>query len=127
MWDFPENPDLRRVAEKIYNQGGIVSAVCHGVAGLVDLKDEQGQALIKNRNITGFSNREELLSGMKNQVPFFLEDRLVGQGARYSKAWLPFTSFAITDGRLVTGQNPQSPRAVAEAVMALLSAGNKTR
>ncbi|ROL81161.1 type 1 glutamine amidotransferase domain-containing protein [Pseudomonas chlororaphis] len=127
MWDFPENPDLRRVAEKIYNQGGIVSAVCHGVAGLVDLKDEQGQALIKNRNITGFSNREELLSGMKNQVPFFLEDRLVGQGARYRKAWLPFTSFAITDGRLVTGQNPQSPRAVAEAVMALLSAGNKTR
>jgi putative intracellular protease/amidase len=81
MWDFPDNPDLRRVAETIYNQGGIVSAVCHGVAGLLDLKDSQGQLIIKGRNITGFSDREELLSGMKNQVPFFLEDRLVSQGA----------------------------------------------
>ena len=127
MWDFPNNPDLRRVAETIYNQGGIVSAVCHGVAGLLDLKDEQGQLIIKGRNITGFSDREELFSGMKSQVPFFLEDRLVSQGARYRKGWLPFTSFAITDGRLVTGQNPQSPKAVAEAVMAVLSADNVAR
>ncbi|WP_338524222.1 type 1 glutamine amidotransferase domain-containing protein [Pseudomonas batumici] len=124
MWDFPNNPDLRRVAETIYNQGGIVSAVCHGVAGLLDLKDEQGQLIIRGKNITGFSDREELFSGMKSQVPFFLEDKLVSQGARYRKGWLPFTSFAITDGRLVTGQNPQSPKAVAEAVMAVLSAGN---
>ncbi|MDF9897565.1 type 1 glutamine amidotransferase domain-containing protein [Pseudomonas laurylsulfatiphila] len=127
MWDFPNNPDLRRVAETIYNQGGIVSAVCHGVAGLLDLKDEQGQLIIKGRNITGFSDREELFSGMKSQVPFFLEDRLVSQGARYRKGWLPFTSFAITDGRLVTGQNPQSPKAVAEAVKAVLAAGNVAR
>ncbi|RKS28245.1 putative intracellular protease/amidase [Pseudomonas sp. WPR_5_2] len=127
MWDFPGNPDLRRVAETIYNQGGIVSAVCHGVAGLLDLKDEQGQLIINGRNITGFSDREELFSGMKRQVPFFLEDRLVSQGARYRKAWLPFTPFAITDGRLVTGQNPQSPKAVAEAVMALLSTGKTNR
>lgn len=127
MWDFPNNPDLRRVAETIYNQGGIVSAVCHGVVGLLDLKDAQGQLIIKGRNITGFSDREELFSGMQSQVPFFLEDRLVSQGARYRKGWLPFTSFAVTDGRLVTGQNPQSPKAVAEAVVAVLSAGNITR
>jgi putative intracellular protease/amidase len=127
MWDFPNNPDLRRVAETIYNQGGIVSAVCHGVAGLLDLKDEQGQLIIKGKNITGFSDREELFSGMKSQVPFFLEDKLVSQGARYRKGWLPFTSFAITDGRLVTGQNPQSPKAVAEAVMAVLSGDNVAR
>ncbi|PZP10805.1 MAG: type 1 glutamine amidotransferase domain-containing protein [Pseudomonas protegens] len=127
MWDFPNNPDLRRVAETIYNQGGIVSAVCHGVAGLLDLKDDQGRLIIKGRNITGFSDREEWLSGMKSQVPFFLEDRLVSQGARYHKGWLPFTSFALTDGRLVTGQNPQSPRAVAEAVTAALCASDVTR
>lgn len=127
MWDFPDNPDLRRVAETIYNRGGIVAAVCHGVAGLLDLKDEQGQLLIKGKNITGFSDREELFSGLKDQVPFFLEDRLVSQGARYRKAWLPFTAFAITDGRLVTGQNPQSPKAVAHAVMTVLNAGEGTR
>lgn len=127
MWDFPDNPDLRRVAETIYNRGGIVAAVCHGVAGLLDLRDERGQLIIKGKNITGFSDREELFSGMKDQVPFFLEDRLVRQGARYRKAWLPFTAFAITDGRLVTGQNPQSPKAVAHAVMAVLNAGEGTR
>lgn len=121
MWDFPNNPDLRRVAETIYNQGGVVSAVCHGVAGLLDLKDDQGNLIVQGKNITGFSNREELLSGMKPQVPFFLEVRLVSQGARYRKGWLPFTSFAITDGRVITGQNPQSPSAVAHAVMAVLS------
>ncbi len=121
MWDFPGNPDLQRVAQTIYNQGGIVSAVCHGVAGLLDLKDEQGKAIIKGKNITGFSNREELLSGMKREVPFLLEDRLRSQGARYRKGWVPFTSFVITDGRLITGQNPQSPKAVAHAVITELS------
>ncbi len=121
MWDFPGNPDLQRVAQTIYNQGGIVSAVCHGVAGLLDLKDEQGNAIIKGKNITGFSNREELLSGMKREVPFLLEDRLLSQGARYRKGWVPFTSFVITDGRLITGQNPQSPKAVAYAVITELS------
>jgi putative intracellular protease/amidase len=64
---------------------------------------------------------------MKKQVPFYLEDRLVSQGAHYHKGWLPFTSFAVTDGRLVTGQNPQSPKAVAEAVMAVRSADNAAR
>ena len=95
--------------------------MCHGVAGLLDLKDEQGNAIIKGKNITGFSNREELLSGMKREVPFLLEDRLLSQGARYRKGWVPFTSFVITDGRLITGQNPQSPRAVALAVITELS------
>lgn len=121
MWDFPDNPLLQRAAETIYAQGGIVSAVCHGVVGLVGVKDGQGQLLIKDKAITGFSNREELLAGTKSQVPFFLEDRLVGQGARYQKAWLPFTSYVLTDGRLVTGQNPQSAAAVAQAVVGLLN------
>ncbi len=121
MWDFPDNPDLQRAAETIYAQGGIVSAVCHGVAGLVGVKDDRGEPLIKDKAITGFSSREESLARMKSQVPFFLEDRLVGEGARYQKAWLPFTSYVVTDGRLVTGQNPQSAAAVAQAVVGLLT------
>ncbi|SNS63814.1 Putative intracellular protease/amidase [Pseudomonas segetis] len=127
MWDFPKNPDLRRAAETIYNRGGIVSAVCHGVAGLLELRDEQGQLIVKGKSLTGFSNLEERLSGMNNQVPFFLESTLVSQGALYRKNWLPFTSFVITDGRLVTGQNPQSPKAVAEAVVSQLAADRAIR
>ncbi len=122
MWDFTDNPDIQRVAEHIYKHGGVIAAVCHGVAGLLDLKDDAGQPLIKGRTLTGFSNQEEWLSGVKSQVPFLLQDRLIEQGAHYRKAWVPFVSYVVTDGRLVTGQNPQSPRAVAKAILPLLSA-----
>ncbi|MDO5059943.1 MAG: type 1 glutamine amidotransferase domain-containing protein, partial [Neisseria sp.] len=77
MWDFANNPELTVLAENVYRQGGIVSAVCHGVAGLLSLKDGTGEPLIKGRNVTGFSNQEEWLSGMKKQVPFFLQDALI--------------------------------------------------
>lgn len=125
MWDFPNDPNLQRIAERIYAQGGVVSAVCHGVSGLLNLKDDQGRPLIQGRRITGFSNREEWLSGMKKQVPFFLQDSLTAKGALYRQDWLPFTSYAVTDGRIVTGQNPQSPEAVAKAVVKLLDAQAK--
>ena len=117
MWDFPNNPELTALAEQIYRQGGVVSAVCHGVAGILSLKDEQGKALIANRKVTGFSNREESLSGMKKQVPFFLENQLKLKGAKYSQGFFPFTSYAIVDDRIITGQNPQSPREVGEEVI----------
>jgi putative intracellular protease/amidase len=117
MWDFPDNRELSLLSEQIYRQGGVVSAVCHGVAGLLALKDEQGQPLLANRKITGFSNNEEALSGMKKQVPFFLEDRLKAKGANYKQGILPFTSYVVSDDRLITGQNPQSPREVGEAVV----------
>ncbi|WP_111859360.1 type 1 glutamine amidotransferase domain-containing protein [Acinetobacter sp. CFCC 10889] len=121
MWDFPNNPELTGLAEQIYRQGGVVSAVCHGVAGVLALKDEQGQPLIGNRKVTGFSNREEVLSGMKKQVPFSLEDQLKSKGAKYSEGFLPFTSFVVVDDRIITGQNPQSPREVGEEVVKKLS------
>lgn len=125
MWDFPNDANIQRVAEQIYYQGGIVSAVCHGVAGLLNLKDAQGQALINGKQITGFSNQEEWLSGMKKQVPFFLQDLLMAKGAIYKQSLIPFTSYVVTDGRIVTGQNPQSPKEVAKAVVSLLNAQAK--
>ncbi|WP_455350835.1 type 1 glutamine amidotransferase domain-containing protein [Acinetobacter yuyunsongii] len=117
MWDFPNNPELTDLSEKIYQQGGVVSAVCHGVAGLLALKDEKGQPLIANRRVTGFSNIEESLSGMKKQVPFFLEDNLKSKGAIYKQGLFPFTSYVIVDDRIITGQNPQSPREVGKEVI----------
>lgn len=120
MWDFRQAPELKRLAEAIYAQGGIVSAVCHGNAALLQLQDAQGRPLIAGRKVTGFSNFEESLAGTREQVPFLLQDDIVAAGAQYEKAWLPFTAYAVTDGRLVTGQNPQSSRAVAERVLTLL-------
>lgn len=120
MWDFRDAPDLKRLAEAIYGQGGVVSAVCHGNAALIQLQAPDGKPLVAGRRVTGFSNFEELLSGMKSQVPFYLEDALKAAGAHYENAWLPFISYPVTDGRVVTGQNPQSGRAVGEHVLALL-------
>lgn len=122
MWDFRDNADLKRIGEQIYRQGGVVSAVCHGVAGLLSLQDESGISLIAGRTVTGFSNMEESLSGVKSQVPFMLQDELVKRGAHYKKAFLPFTSYVVTDDRIITGQNPQSSKEIAMAVVKHLKA-----
>lgn len=124
LWDFRDDKDLKRVTEQIYRQGGIVAAVCHGVSGLLSLQDENGKPLIDGKTITGFSNFEETLSGMKSQVPFFLQDALVSRGAHYKKAFFPFTSYVVTDGRIITGQNPQSSKEIGEVVVKRLADGN---
>ncbi len=120
MWDFPDSEPLARLAATIYEQGGIVSAVCHGPAGLLNIKLSNGEYLIKGRKLTGFANFEETLNGKKNMVPYMLEDTLKERGGDYSKAFFPFAPHAVVDGRLVTGQNPSSATPVAEGVIAVL-------
>ncbi len=117
MWDFPNNQALKNISEKIYQQGGIVSAVCHGVGGLSPLQDKDGKSLIAGRTVTGFANIEETLSGVKSQVPFLLQNQLIERGAKYKRGLVPFTSYVIADDRIITGQNPQSSKEIAEAVM----------
>ncbi|HEX4855167.1 MAG TPA: type 1 glutamine amidotransferase domain-containing protein [Limnobacter sp.] len=117
MWDFRNNPELKRVAEGVYRNGGIVSSVCHGAAGLLNLEDANGKPLIAGRRVTGFSNLEEKLSGVESQVPFALQTEMQNKGAQYEKGFLPFGSHVVVDGRLVTGQNPGSSKEVAKAVL----------
>ena len=121
MWDFPSNKSLQNISEQIYRQGGVVSAVCHGVGGLLPLQDENGKSLIANRTVTGFANIEETLSGIKSQVPFSLKNGLIERGAKYKQAFVPFTSYVVSDDRIITGQNPQSSKEIAEAVIKRLS------
>ncbi|KHN67354.1 thiamine biosynthesis protein ThiJ [Acinetobacter calcoaceticus] len=121
MWDFPNNQSLQNISEQIYQQGGVVSAVCHGVGGLLPLQDENGKSLIANRTVTGFANIEETLSGIKSQVPFSLQNGLIERGAKYKQAFVPFTSYVVSDDRIITGQNPQSSKEIAEAVIKRLS------
>ena len=121
MWDFPNNKSLQNIGEQIYRQGGIVSAVCHGVGGLLPLQDENGKSLIAGRTVTGFANIEETLSGIKSQVPFSLQNGLIERRANYKQAFVPFTSYVISDDRIITGQNPQSSKEIAEAVVKRLS------
>ncbi|MDC7718672.1 type 1 glutamine amidotransferase domain-containing protein [Vogesella sp. DC21W] len=120
MWDFRDSRELKRIAESVYRHGGIVSSVCHGAAGLLDLETDDGTPLIAGHRVTGFSNLEETLSGVKDQVPYMLQSEMEARGARYEKSLIPFSSFVLTDGRFVTGQNPGSSKEVAQALLAAL-------
>ncbi|MGG0643786.1 type 1 glutamine amidotransferase domain-containing protein [Sporosarcina gallistercoris] len=123
MWDYPEDAHLQNIASTIYQKGGVVSAVCHGSAGLVNIKDAAGQPLIANKKVSGFTNTEEAALGLENTVPFLTEDALVSQGANYVKGddW---AAFAVSDHRVVTGQNPASGGAVAAEVVSIFNAAN---
>ncbi len=125
MWDFPAADDILQIANTIYEKGGIVSAVCHGPSGLLNIKDSRGNILIAGKKVTGFANMEENIVMKKSIVPFLLEDELKKRGAVYSKAFLPFVSHVVTDGRIVTGQNPGSAAGVGEAVIEVLSQKQK--
>ncbi|WP_198969900.1 type 1 glutamine amidotransferase domain-containing protein [Xylophilus sp. ASV27] len=120
MWDFPGSEGLQRITRAIHERGGIVSAVCHGYCGLLNTRLEDGSLLVAGRRVTGFSWREEVLAGVAAKMPYNAEEEMKRRGARYEKAWLPFVSNVVVDGRLVTGQNPMSSKATAEHVAALL-------
>ncbi|MCA8002095.1 type 1 glutamine amidotransferase domain-containing protein [Burkholderia metallica] len=120
MWDFPDDAGLQRLTRDIYERGGIVSSVCHGYCGLLNTKLSNGALLVAGRRVTGYSWVEEVLAGVAKKVPYNAEEEMVQRGALYEKALLPFTSNVVTDGRLVTGQNPQSAKATAEQVAALV-------
>lgn len=117
MWDFPENRKLQDTVRQIYEQGGMIAAVCHGVAGLLNVHLSDGTALVCDRQITGFSSMEEKLIGLKDEVPFLLEDALKAKSALYSKSFLPFLPHIEVDERMVTGQNPASARKVGRKVV----------
>lgn len=115
-FDF-ESPDLAKLTAAFWEAGKIVSAVCHGPAGLLDVKLTNGEYLIAGKDVTGFSWNEEGKVGRDDAVPYNLEEELQKRGAKYGKAWMAFSSHVVEDGNLITGQNPASAAAVGEAVV----------
>lgn len=116
IFDFPDNQELQDIAEKIYQGGGYVTSVCHGVCGLLNLKTSDDEFLIAHKTLTGFTQLEEILSGKNRHVPFGTERESKKRGAHFVKKH-PFASFAVQDGQLITGQNPRSGRAVAKLLL----------
>ncbi len=121
MFDFRDQ-DLAALTARFYDSGRIVSAVCHGPAGLLEVTLDNGDPLVKGKNVTGFSWPEEEAAQRADAVPFSLQDELKKRGGNYSIADKPFETHVVTDERLITGQNPGSARAVAEAVVHALQA-----
>lgn len=122
MWDLPHDDAFARAAAKIYERGGVVGAVCHGPAALVNIKLSSGKYLVENREVSAFSNEEERAVKLDHVVPFLLQDELVSRGARYSGAPL-WQAKVVVSERLVTGQNPASAKGVAEAIVRTLKQG----
>ncbi|SPZ83645.1 MULTISPECIES: type 1 glutamine amidotransferase domain-containing protein [Sphingobacterium] len=120
MWDLPFDSTIAKIASKIYEANGVVAAVCHGPAGLINIKLKSGEYLIKGKKVNGFSNEEEELVKLSNVVPFLLEDKLKAIGGIYEKSE-PWQSHVTIDGRLITGQNPQSAKAIGMAIVKALS------
>lgn len=119
MFDMPDNPLVAAVMERTWNRGGLLAAVCHGPAALVGLRSEDGSPLVQNRTVACFTNEEEREVGLDEVMPFLLASRLQELGAKLDLAD-KFVAHSVTDGKLVTGQNPQSSEAVAHAVIAVL-------
>ncbi|EOU9607081.1 type 1 glutamine amidotransferase domain-containing protein [Cronobacter dublinensis] len=115
MWDFRDSQDAQRIIRDVYESNGVVAAVCHGPAALVDATLSNGDYLVAGKNIAAFTNKEEEEVQATTVVPFLLETALRERGALHHEApnW---SENVMVDGRLITGQNPASAHGVGEAM-----------
>jgi putative intracellular protease/amidase len=120
MWDLAESPESIALLESFYNSDKPIALVCHS-PGVLRHVTYKGAPLVKGKHVTGFTNGEEEEMQLTKVVPFLVEDELLRLGAIYEKManWQPFS---ITDGRLVTGQNPASSTSAAQALMKVMTA-----
>lgn len=113
MYDLPTSTPLQHLLAQFDASGKVIASVCHGQAGLVNATRNDGSYLVEGRRLTSFSNAEEGIIGLTDVVPFLLQDRLTERGAHYQsgEAW---GEHVVSDGNLITGQNPASATRVAE-------------
>lgn len=125
LWDLAENAYSMTLIETMVSNGKPVGMVCHAPAALRHVIGSDGNSIIKGRSVTGFSNTEEKVAGLTDVVPFLVEDMLRQNGGHYAKAddWLPFV---VTDGLLITGQNPASSAPAAVALLQIVRANART-
>jgi len=121
MFDLPDNGKLQSLIRELFESGRPIGAVCHGPAGLVHVRLSDGAHLVKGRRVTAFTNEEERAVKLDGAMPFLLEDRLREAGAEFVAAE-KWANHVEVDGRLVTGQNPQSGEAAARMLAELVMA-----
>nr|QGT49680.1 dimethylallyltransferase [uncultured Candidatus Melainabacteria bacterium] len=120
MFDLAQDLLLKEIVEYFYENNKVLSAVCHGPAGFVLAVDKKGESIVKDKKVTSFTNKEEHIMKLDEAVPFLLETKLRELGARFEDA-TPWTEHVCVDGKLITGQNPQSSLLLAEKVLEVLS------
>lgn len=120
LWDLATDKNSIQLLEDFWDDKKPIATVCHSPSVLLNVKDEEGNYLIKGKKVTGFSNTEEVAVQLDQIVPFFLEDELKNKGGIYSKME-DWESYMVRDGLLITGQNPASSKAVAEELLSVLA------
>ncbi|GAA4271550.1 type 1 glutamine amidotransferase domain-containing protein [Aquimarina gracilis] len=118
MFDFPDNKDIQHIIKKLYQSNKVVGAVCHGPAALVNVMLDDGNYLLENKMVSGFTNKEELLliPEAKEIFPFLLQDKMIAQGAKFNEGSMYLEKMSH-DENLITGQNPWSTWVLAEAMV----------
>ena len=119
LWDLATDKNSIKLIEDFWDAKKPVATVCHAPSVLLNVKDEDGEFLVKGKKVTGFSNTEEIAVQLDTIVPFLLEDELKNKGGMYSKKE-DWASYVVKDGLLITGQNPASSAEVAKELLALL-------
>lgn len=120
LWDLAEDKDSIALIENFYNSGKTVAAVCHAPAIFKHTKAENGEFIVKDKKVTGFTNTEEEAVQLTDIVPFLVEDMLKSNGGIYSKKG-DWEEYAVEDGLIITGQNPASSELVAEILLKRLN------
>ncbi|TPR14880.1 type 1 glutamine amidotransferase domain-containing protein [Apilactobacillus timberlakei] len=120
MWDFTNNVEIQNISRTIYNNNGFITSVCHGIAGLLNIRDGNGKYLINKKNVTGFTKAEEMIAGKLKLVPFFNQEIAEQHGAIFKKR-RAYKEFVVQDGHIITGQNPFSAKAVAKMLISNLN------
>jgi len=120
LWDLYDNAHSISLIEAFIKANKPVAAVCHAPAVLLNAKASDGAPLVKGKRVTGFSNSEEAAVNLTDIVPYLLEDALVEQGGLYERTE-DWHALSVVDGLLITGQNPGSSVAVANALLEHLS------
>lgn len=119
LWDLAEDADSIKLIETFASHDRPIGAVCHAPAVFKHPKGAEGQPLVSGKTVTGFTNTEEDAVGLTKIVPFLVEDMLQANGGKYEKG-ADWASFVVTDGKLVTGQNPASSEEAARQLLALI-------
>lgn len=117
LWDLAQDPDSLKLIQQMLEADKTVAAVCHAPGVLWRAKGADGSSVVKGKRVTGFTNTEEDAAGLTKVVPFLVQDMLTQSGGEYSKLgdWQPYV---VTDGALITGQNPASSEPAAHALLA---------
>jgi putative intracellular protease/amidase len=116
LWDLAEDPNSIKLIEAMLAAGKPVALVCHAPGVLRHVKRPDGKPLVEGKRVTGFTNTEEEAVGLTKVVPFLVEDELKAKGAEFSKAG-DWQSYVVTDGLLITGQNPASSGTTASTLL----------